>query len=178
MSMFAIASQVVTGNTTNTITFNNIPQTYAHLEIKSFIPNSSANSGGVGNIWWYPNGAALSNGTIHEMNTNVVSSVTSGAATGLPWVRTGYQNYSAAFPIVSVSTVLDYSSTVKFKTAKYVGGSDTNANTNPYLQIGSGLIQTNSPITSMTFGIDNGYFAAGTRIDLYGINVAPTVTGV
>lgn len=168
MSMFAIASQVVTNTTTNTITFSNIPQQYTHLEMRSFIPNSTSNSGGVGNIWWYPNGASLSNGTLHEVNTNA-SGAFSASVNGLPWVRTGYQNFSSAYPIVSVSTLLDYSSTNKFKTTRYIGGSDTNAVTNPYIQFGSGLVQTTSAITSMTFGIDNGYFAVGTRISIYGI---------
>jgi hypothetical protein len=57
-----------------------------------------------------------------------------------------------------------------------MGGSDTNATTNPYISFGSGLVQTTSAITSMTFGIDNGSFAAGSRIDLYGIS-SSSVTG-
>lgn len=174
--MFAIASQVVSGSTASTVTFSNIPQSYAHLEIRSFIPNSTGNSGGTGNIWWYPNGASLSNGTIHEISTNA-SGAASGAVTGLPWVRTGYQNYSAAYPIVSVSTLLDYSNTNKFKTTKYLGGSDTNATTNPYISFGSGLVQTTSAITSITFGIDNGYFAVGTRISLYGFTTSQITGG-
>jgi hypothetical protein len=175
MTMFHIAGQTVSGSSTSTITFNSIPQQYAHIEIRSYIPSSTSNSGGVGNIWWYPNGAALSNGTIHELSTNVAGT-SSGAVTGLPWVRTGYQNASSSFPIVSISTLLDYSNTNKFKTTRYMGGSDTNATTNPYVSFGSGLIQTLSAITSMTFGIDNGVFVAGSRIDLYGIS-SSSVTG-
>jgi hypothetical protein len=115
----------------------------------------------------------LSNGTLHELSTNA-SSASSGAVTGLPWVRTGYQNFSAAYPIVSVSTLLDYSNTNKFKTTKYIGGSDTNATTNPYISFGSGIVQTTLAITSITFGIDNGYFAVGTRISIYGFSTSQT----
>ena len=171
MSMFPIASQVVSGSTTNLVTFSSIPQNFTHLEIRSFIPNSTSNSGGTGNIWYYPNGATLSNGTIHELETTG-SSVTSGSATGLPWVRTGYQGVSSSYPIVSISSLLYYTNTNKYKTTRYMGGSDTNGTATAYISFGSGLIQLTAAITSLSFGIDNGYFAIGSRIDIYGIQTS------
>lgn len=155
------------GGLTNS-TFSSIPQTYQHLQLRLYMPNCST---APGNIWFYTNGDSTGNKTLHELNGTGYA-LTSGAATGLPWNRIGYQGATHSYPLVSICTLLDYTNVNKYKTSRVLWGSNranTSAPYDTYVAQTSGYIPITNAFSSLTVGRDSGSFPTGTQIALYGI---------
>jgi hypothetical protein len=177
MSMFPIASAITTaGGFTD---FNNIPQTFTHLQIR--VSGASAYTPGTGYIetWIGLNnqaGTTVTAGYTHRLfgdGSTVYSS--SSAQTNLlstPWLPYGLADTFIGSYVIDI---LDYTNTNKFKTIKAFGGYDAN---------GSGLVTLHSGYSNITAAVqqvrvatNSGNFKAGGRIDLYGISTS-SATGV
>jgi hypothetical protein len=155
-----------------TITFSSIPATYSHLQLRCFMP---PNNSGVGDAfqrlqfngdtgstysghWISGNGSAAGNG-------NTVST------TSIPFaVVTGIGN-SSLYPSASITDILDYSSTVKYKTLQSITGieQNTNAGGTSQLYLFSGNWRNTAAITSISFNSAYGSFVSGSSFALYGI---------
>jgi uncharacterized protein YegP (UPF0339 family) len=154
---------IATGNGTGsspTITLSSIPQTFKHLEIRTFATSSGnwammkINSDSGSN---YTNHFFYGNGT-----TIAVSGYTS--QTSLYGTRA---NIYASIKSVGIISILDYSSTTKYKTIRGVTGED--AGYEGFLVMSSGLWLNTSAITSIEFITQSGNWNSTNSFALYGI---------
>jgi hypothetical protein len=169
----SIATVTTTG-TTSTITFNDIPQTYKHLQLRSFARNVfTANPG------WDWAVAAFNSDTTY---TNYRSHFLYGQGTVAGSSQLQSVNYQATVAAVSrdyytagimgasVTDILDYTDTNKHKTIRGLMGTELNAgNTYSEVDLISSVWMNTSAITSMTLTCPTASFAAGTKFALYGI---------
>jgi len=161
--MFPIASITVgAGGASGGVFFNNIPQTFTHLQFRIFGRTQNA---GVTSIYV----PATASTPSHYLQGDGAS-VTSTAQSGLPYGFYGTTVPSATSTFGSyILDILDYANTNKYKTYRIVGGWD--ANGSGRVTLGSTLQQSTSAMTSFYFDTENG-FAQYSRIDLYGISTS------
>jgi len=187
MSMFPIASQTVSGSSTNAITFSNIPQNFTHIQIRAFWNNTASVSGDYQLAMAFNgDGYPGTNYSWHIMNSYGTALGAYGA-TG-QWncylgnlggvSGSGSANYvtptsTATTFAFSLSDIFDYSNPNKNKTVKTLSGVDYNGGGNIMLSSSAKETST-SAITSIIFQTagSGGNFLAGSRIDLYGLTVA------
>ena len=171
-SFESIATVSVGSGGTNNVTFNDIPQTYKHLQVRAIA--QSEKSSAVDYLAMRINGDAGANYTVHLLygGYGTGSSASSYAATG----NASYD--ISEFPASSSTSVygalvldiLDYGNTNKYKTIRHLGNNDRNGA--GQVQLSSGLWLSTSAITSLSF-----YFAANdiaqySHFALYGIKGA------
>lgn len=142
----SIASFTVGSGGQSTITFNSIPSTYKHLQLRMSFKMST-------NDWVYvrPN----SDSTYTKYYTHYVEGSGSGSGsagsqqnsniTGLA-VEYGQSNASAIFD-VAIMDILDYSNTNKNKTARTLRGCDNNGS--GYVGLQSALWMDTSTISTL-----------------------------
>jgi hypothetical protein len=156
-----IPLQVLTVGATSvsSITFSNIPSTYAHLQLRCF------NNGGVGTVIF--NNDSGSNYSRHYLWGEGVT-VLSGANTSVTGM--GIIDYTGTSGIFSVNIVdiLDYANTNKYKTVKSFSGTDTNGSGSVLLY--SGLWQSTNAINTIT--ISGGTATQYSSFALYGVKSA------
>lgn len=170
-----IGGETVSGSSTNAVTFNNIPQTFTHLQIRVFGRTSANYESDAYNM--QPNTNGTSNCRTHSLNGNGTNAVSEDFGNSTNFYLTGTIPGNTA-PAncfgVGITDILDYTSTSKNKTTRTISGFDPN-NTNAVRRVnfGSGLwFATPEAITRLNVTANNGNFIAGTRIDLYGITVS------
>lgn len=171
----SIATVVAGSSGESTISFTNIPQNYAHLQLRYIGRTSTSvtddgvtvkfNSSNAG--YTYLGGHALyGNGTSALAVAGWIGSSTAGGAIGqVP----GANRTSGVFG-GAVVDILDYTSTNKHKTVRTLHGYDNN---------GSGQIhflsfawENTSAITSMAINVGAGAFVQYSHFALYGIRSA------
>jgi hypothetical protein len=172
MSMYAIASSTVTtvGGTAS-ITFSSIPQTFTHLQLRSFCRSTAAV--GTGNILAEFNGDTGSNYTRHIIQADGGSVVVAAAVSAASASVGGVVGTSAASNTfeASISDILDYSSTNRNKTSKDLRGCDYNGA--GIVAIYSSSWMNTSALTSIRIFPASGNFDVGSRFDLYGVSNSP-----
>jgi hypothetical protein len=154
----------------STITFNNIPSTYSHLQVRA-IGRTALGGSVLDNVVFQFNGDTENNYTVHYLNGNGSSAV-AGADTprnNTIFLRaTGSSATSGNFG-VAVCDVLDYANTNKFKTIRSLSGYDNNGSGELFFL--SGLWRSTSAISSITI-FENGNLAnivSGSQFALYGV---------
>lgn len=174
-SYFSIQTISITNSSTSSVTFNNIPQTYSHLQLRCLMMSQSDNQyyimtfnnsgtsgtsyvdqgiGGTDNnsidAWSYPNGGAM-------------------AILG----RGGGTN--PTYPGYCIIDVMDYTMTNKYKVTRGMNTivRDNSANPKGELYFRSGMYMNTSAITSITIqNASSGYFVNGNKLMLFGIKGA------
>jgi hypothetical protein len=148
------------------IEFNNIPQTYQHLQIRALVRHTSTSNGysarfngdGAGNYARHyfigSGGGTVTAATV----TSTTSAVLNDAA-----ISTSNSNVFGT----SICDILDYQNTNKYKTVRTLGGFENNGNGS--IALLSGLWMSNSAITTISITPDAGNFAQYTSFALYGI---------
>jgi hypothetical protein len=178
MTMHHIASSIITGaSATYACSFNNVPQTFEHLQVRVYARGTQAS---VSNFMLMQYNADSSNTYYaeHHLIGNG-SSVTSNQATSQTYVNIGSVTGNTALANnfgVAIIDILDYTSTTKHKVSRTIIGYDNNGSGE--VQISSGLYANTVsilPITLLQLYMANAQI--GTRIDLYGINTNPIATG-
>jgi len=173
VSMVWIASGSTTTTTSN-ITFSSVPQTFTHLQARIWGRGTFNNSGsGLSVVVSFSGYTPLYRHRLFGNGASVGSESYSGSfgsVGSIPDV-----NASANVFGVTIFDILDYTNSNKNKTLRYLGGFDNNGNGAAVL--GSSLASggVGGAITSLDFTTD-GNWAAGCRIDLYGITTSQ-VTG-
>ncbi len=185
MSMYPIASQVITGSTTGSFLFSSIPQTFTHLQLRvSFMVNTST-SNDYGLALYINGDGSSTNNSNHQLFGDGSTAYSRGIANQNPIsygdVLFPYSTLvggSSINPssmqsnrVVAIVDYLDYTNTNKNKTIKILGGWDNN---------GSGAVFMNSKLWNNTAAVssiggfcDNGpNFTVGSRFDLYGIQTS------
>lgn len=175
MTMTFIQSQLVS-SAIGSVTFSNIPQDFTHLELRCFSRgNFNPGNNTAGTVYVRFNGDSTgANYQNHYMrgdgyNISSSSNLNTGVITFTSTVPL-FQGTSNVFGI-NICEILDYTSTVKNKVTRNIGGFDQNvSSTNAqFVTVQSGLWLNTSPITSITI-LTDGNHVAGSRFDLYGIS--------
>lgn len=168
-SAFDSLGSVLVSTATSTVTFSNIPQTYSHLELRSYAANSATNNQYIKIVF---NSDTNANYAEHHLSGNG-STVTAGGnasynnggfywGMGLP--GTALSNVFGA----GVTTILDYANTNKYKTVRSLDGFDGNGSGG--VEIVSSLWQSTSAITSITLTVNgSNNFQPYSQLSLYGI---------
>lgn len=155
----------------SSVTFTNISQDYAHLQIRVISRTSALNQ--FADVKLRFNGDTGTNYTLHQLLGTGSSVISAGYAnetslSQLPLTH-GSDGATNVFP-VGILDVLDYSNTNKFKTVRCLGGVDTNGDGRVYLN--SGLWRGANAVTSMSFYLSSGNFVQNSQFALYGIKAA------
>jgi hypothetical protein len=155
----SIASTLVSGTSTSTITFSSIPSDYKHLQIRMSYNNLT----GLDNMKMQLNGSV--NSTYWHYMFGDGSSATGGASTsnliGIQFGRSDTIQYA------SIMDILDYGSTTKNKTMRMLLGVDNNGSGG--VSLSSNLYSTTSAISSIALSFTTYNFTPDSRISLYGI---------
>ncbi len=169
--MEPIATTLVGSGGTNNITFNDIPQTYKHLQIRGLhkgnratFPVSDAvirfNSDSGNN---YSTHSLLGNGSI----------VQAGGAANQNGIGFGQPGTSVTNFPVSIIDILDYTNTNKNKTTRSLNGSEFNSPIEGFygsIQMHSGAwLNTNAIVSISLFTSDGSSWQQYSRFSLYGI---------
>ena len=171
--MEPIASTLVGAGGTNSIIFNDIPQTYKNLQIRLMSRNNRASTADTLGIQF--NGDNSINNYVwqHYMYGNNGSAGAAGYGTGVnASIYLGEcpsATASASIFAVSVADILDYASTSKNKTLRSFNGKEANVSAQGFVSLSSGLWLSTTPISSIKIFSNNGNFVQYSRFSLYGI---------
>jgi hypothetical protein len=162
----SIASATGTGSS-GTITFSSIPSTYKHLQIRCTTQLSSTDNYA---IFRPNNDSSTANYTFHSMYGDGSTTTADGYITGLTGALVSYGTDSG-HPTNTTGSgivdIIDYASTVKYKTIRSFTGYDSNGNGIVFLI--SSLWKSTAAINSLTVVAQTGNFTTNTIISLYGI---------
>lgn len=166
-SYFSIASVTITDNSTNSITFSGIPNTYSHLQLRAFITsvNDSQyygmrfNSVSSGNLYVDQGIGGRQTDTMESWsypNENAFALVGRGNGT------------NPTFPGIAIVDIIDYTDTTKFKTTRGMNTITRTTTGETYMR--SGVFMSTNAVSSITiYNASNGYFMTGNKIMLFGI---------
>ena len=161
-AMEAISS-VVLNATQTTVEFNNIPQTYSHLHLRTSINNSVNVS-----IQTRFNNDSSALYTRHFISGDGGGTVTGFKAVDINNIGTLLASSTVTNNFqTNIVDILDYSSTNKFKTARSISGVDYNGS--GYVALISGLYRSTNAITTFNLISAGGTFSVGSTFTLYGI---------
>jgi hypothetical protein len=163
--MQAIYTRTIT-SAGSLITFNNIPQTYTDLQLRISSRDNAAVS--LSGIVLIPNGsgAALWSGTV--LSEGPSSYRYTAGTYGYIGTNVGASATSNMFTVTEV-IIPSYTSNLFKQVMSDGGGENNNSTTNP-IRPQASLWRSNAPINALTIGTDNGQFAIGSTITLYGIS--------
>jgi hypothetical protein len=151
------------------VTFSSIPQTYKSLQVRV----NCVATGGINNSVYMRLNGATSGYTTHALygaSSTVTAADPYGANTSILPIHNGPQGNILTYPMVSITDIIDYSSTAKNTTIRTFHGQNQN-DTGGYNQVSvsSGLWNSTAAVTSLTVNLGGVTFAAGTSIALYGV---------
>lgn len=161
-SMFPIGTFTLSSAQAD-VTFTNIPQTYTHLQIR-FIARISA----ADDVVMRFNGDTANNYRNHILYGNGTSALAGVPFTNAYSAAALYYTSNTASIAGGVIDILDYRSTSKNKTMRFLGGYDDNGSGN--IDFASALwFKTPEAITSITLKPVSANFSANTSFALYGV---------
>jgi hypothetical protein len=172
-AMFPIQSVYVGASGVSSITFSNIPQTYAHLQLRGITRDSFADTASQSQLSVNIGGAGA-NYSYQLMNGDGTSANGSSGADSTFYY--GFDRTSAANTTASVfggfiMDILDYANTNKLTTFKTLAGFD--ANGSGMAKYSSGLWLSTAAITSIRIQPQTGgNYTQYTQVTLYGIKGA------
>jgi len=162
--MEPIASTLVGSGGSSVITFNDIPQTYKHLQLRVFGGNSTTFQ-----CIMQFNSDTATNYSSHRLTGTGAATASAARTTvnSLNILSYGGLYFASSIASASVVDILDYTNTNKYKTTRSLSGWD--ANGSGYVEFESGLWQSTVAINSINLSMGSGIFAQNTRASLYGI---------
>lgn len=148
---------------TGTVTFNNIPQNYKHLQIRLFV--GDVGTGGGTFKMTYNNDTSASYAD-HFIRAN---GATISASNDINASSMFIGSYMEGTSILGgfVVDILDYANVNKYKTSRTLGGGD--ANGSGFINLFSGLWQNTAAISRIDLSSNNGNLTTNSRFSLYGI---------
>jgi hypothetical protein len=179
--MHHIASATIANNTTTSISFSGIPQTFSHLQLRCSVRTLTSSGTHEWLYLYHPNNVTGSgNFTGHMLYSDGGSHYSGGNAANQYSVLTGYiplaSQTSNSFGTVVID-LLDYSNTSKNKTMKSLWGYDVNGAGEVGINSGYSANLGTSALTGFEIGLSGGYYLAqGTKFNLYGLT-STSITG-
>jgi len=167
--MEPIASTLVGAGGVNSIIFNDIPQTYKHLQVRGISRPSEAGGGGSQYIYFRVNSDSGTNYSRHSIFGAGSAGVQAGASDNQ--IRAGFQmrnGYPANIFAATIIDILDYANINKNKTIRSLNGFDSNGS-GSIVALSSGAWLNTNAITSLTLTSEVGNFIQYSRFSLYGI---------
>lgn len=145
---FSIQTVTVGAGGSSTVTFNSIPSTYTHLQIRCLSKDNRTAANTAFDIRL--NSDSSSNYSVHNLETDGGGSVVAGgtANTGAIGIGNSSGGTNASIFGAQIIDILDYANTNKFKTVRTLGGHDQNGS--GYLGLYSGNWRSTSAVTSIT----------------------------
>ena len=162
----------ITLGSANTVTFNNIPQNYSHLQLRIIARGNGAGQS-TSNMQFNGSGASIYGFGYHFISGNGSSSsagtVGSGSQASIQLPNITSSSETSGNFGVQIIDILDYANVTKFKTIRAMGGYD--ANGSGITALTSGYYGSFSPVSAITFAWSNSpfTFAIGSSFALYGI---------
>jgi hypothetical protein len=157
----SIATVTVGAGGSSSVDFTSIPSTYKHLQLRSMCFGSVDDE----NLYIRFNSDSGSNYARHYLEGNGASASASATAPDTGGVFSNTSNGTS--PYVSVTDILDYADTNKFKTLRSLAGRDKNGSGSIALR--SSLWRSTSAVTSITILAGSGTLSSGSSFALYGI---------
>lgn len=173
MSMVWIGGQTLTNSVTGLIEFTGIPQNFTHIQARWFF--RFAASGSYAGVY-VNNDTTNLNYYSHTLYGNGTSALSSAAPNNQSTILSGASPNSGTTVNVfevALCDILDYTNTNKNKTLKWTWGWDENGA--GQVGLSSGVWLSTAAVNRLSFNGASA-FAAGTRVDLYGIT-SSQVTG-
>lgn len=171
-SFESIATATGTGSA-DTITFSSIPSTFQHLQIRGITRNTT--SGIRADFGVRLNGDTGNNYAYHIVtgNGSSASAFGTGSSNNMFVGWTPASSVSSDIVGATIIDILDYTSTIKYKTIRTISGSDFNlGTTDSAIRLSSGLWMNTSAISSVTLRAPFGSWGTKTTFALYGIKGA------
>lgn len=162
----SIATATAAGGETS-FTFSSIPSTYTHLQIRGFAKSSGTSS----SIQVILNADTTSTNYVRHMLWGGGSAISSSWGNGA-YIGAVSLSGTANIFSASVTDILDYANTNKYKTGRVIAGNDTNNTGNAVIEMDSFVWLNTNAITSIQLKIDVGSFSQYTAFGLYGIKGA------
>ena len=157
----SIATVTVGSGGSSTVTFSSIPGTYAHLQVR-YVARSGRARTANGSLYIQLNGNYLTaSHRLFGTTTASADAASGGLDNGGGQLFVPGSTAAASIFGPGVIDILDYASTNKTKVYRALNGDDLNGE--GYAAISSGLWNSTSAITSITFGSVDG----GTNIPQY-----------
>jgi hypothetical protein len=164
---------VTLSSSASSVTFSGIPSGYKHLQIRGIIKDVTTGAADYDALRIQYNGDTATNYSWHYLKGEGVGSGGVGQASSSSYLWSGTvirsgTGQTSAFS-TSVIDILDYANTSKYKTQRWLNGTEFNA-LYPWVGLGSGLWQSTSAITSIKMYMDTGVnFAEYSQFALYGV---------
>ena len=174
-SFESIATITVGSGGTSNVTFSSIPADYTHLQVRLIARSGRTDTDtAAGGLYIQLNSNYLT--SMHQLRGNGSAASAAGYSGGLSngyiiiWVPTS--NASANIFGTGIVDILDYANTNKTKVIRTLSGNDINGG--GYVTFNSGLWNSTSAITSITFGSTDGSgnIPQYSQFALYGIKGA------
>ncbi len=173
--MEPIATTLVGAGGTNSIIFNDIPQTYKNLQIRLMSRNNRASTADTLGIQFNGDTSISNYVWQHYIYANNGSAGAAGYGTGVnASIYLGdcpSASASANIFSISVTDILDYGSTSKNKTLRSLNGKEAGTSAQGFVSFSSGAWLSTTPISSIKIFCNNGNFVQYSRFSLYGIKV-------
>jgi len=164
---FELISTQTLSSTATTISFSSLPSNYSHLQIRYSVRQSTTgtllamlnfNSDTGANYAWH---------RLYGNGSTVSSDATSSTTQILALTAPGGSDTTGVF-MPAIVDILDYRSTAKNKTVRFLTGCETN-NTARVVGLTSGLWASTAAVSSLTLTALSGSFAIGSRFSIYGV---------
>lgn len=165
--------QVVTvGTPTSSLTFTNIPNTYAHLQIRVFA--RSTINGTSDNVYLRFNNDSSSSYRTHQLygdGSTVASNATGSETSHFNVILPGGTSAANIYGAGNID-ILDYANTNKNTTVRTLSGVNQNGVATGFAIMRSGLWVNTAAVSSITLFVGSGNFAQYSQFALYGIKGA------
>jgi hypothetical protein len=161
------------GSTTSSITFSSIPQTYKHLQLRCMARNVNSSQGYDYGIAAFNGDSTYTNYRFHALSGDgTAASAGGGQFSGYNAIVADVSRsyYTAGIMGASVTDILDYTNTNKYKVTRMLAGAEMNSgNTYGTIELVSSLWMNTAAITSMTISCLSASLATDSKFALYGI---------
>ena len=161
-------SGITLDSSQSSITFNSIPSTYTHLQIRGIAFTDDTVNSGLGNIRlsaFFNSDTTTSNYYNHGLSGD--GTATAYSDTNAKFAGNGVRNSMIA-PGSNVIDILDYASTSKYKTVRTLSGVQNN-DAYQLIRLISGLWMNTAAISSIQLVPESGSFKQYSSFALYGV---------
>jgi hypothetical protein len=168
---YELISTTTLGSDTANVTLSSIPSTYKHLRFV-ISGRSSTASTGFSNVYAQINGSSSSSYWFSYLEVSGSSYSNQRSTTVQTSAKMGYtqnNNHTSGYFSGHELEIVDYTSTNKYKTARFQSRTDSIDTAQAYMSYGSFVFTATAAVSSITFFLSSGSWITGSRFSVYGI---------